>query len=245
VVVAAGLRGEWHDLGGGKVGGKPDTGSVFPGIFAPADDTSLGWLELEARYDTRDSQRQPYRGFEVGVGVDAALLQTGWETGAIFKLAGSKIFPLPPLLHDGGDSGEENPPTDTLAFHLQTRTVVGDLPFYALPSLGGERTLRGFIAGRFRDESAWNGSIEYRFWVLPRGFGIPFTDSLRVERLGLAFFGDLGSVARDWSKLFDARLRPSAGISFRAALERGAPFRVDVGFSKEDVQVSAGFGLPF
>ena len=73
VVLAAGLRGEWHDLGSGKVGGKPDTGSVFPGIFAQADDTFLGWLELEARYDTRDSQRQPYRGFVVGVGVHSSM----------------------------------------------------------------------------------------------------------------------------------------------------------------------------
>ena len=118
-------------------------------------------------------------------------------------------------------------------------------PFFAVPSLGGARTLRGFIAGRFRDGALWHGSAEYRFWVLPRGFPIPFTESLRVERLGLAFFGDVGSVEDPWWRLFQARVHASAGVGLRLTLERGAPFRVDVGFSTEGVEVTAGFGLSF
>ena len=245
LVVGASIRGEWHSLSRGEVNNQPDTEDVFPATFVRADDHALGWLELELRYDTRDSQRLPYRGFAVGASIESALLQSGWDLGSIFAVHGTKILPLPPLFHEGGDSQEENPPTDTLAFHLQTRTTAGDLPFYALPMLGGRNTLRGHVAGRFRDRSAWHASAEYRFWVLIRGFSIPFTNSLRVERVGLAFFADAGSVADDWPDLFSSEVQAGIGVGLRFTLERDAPFRVDVGFSGEGVQVTAGFGLSF
>jgi outer membrane protein assembly factor BamA len=245
LVVGASLKGEWHSLSRGEVDNKPSTGDVFPGTFTRADDHALGWLELELRYDTRDSQRLPYRGFAVGASIDSALLQSDWDLGSVFALEGIKIFKLPPLLHDGGDPEEEHPPTDTLAFQLRTSTTAGDLPFYSLPTLGGSRTLRGFVAGRFRDRSMWHASAEFRFWVVTRGFPIPFTRALRVERVGLAFFGDTGSVADDWPDLFSSRVWASAGVGLRFTLERDAPFRVDVGFSGEGVEVTAGFGLSF
>lgn len=245
LVLGVGIRGEWHSLGGGHVGGEPDTEDAFPGIFRDAEKRSLGWIELALRYDTRDSQRQPYGGFAVGAAIDAALVQSRRDVGARFSLFGTKIFRLPPLLHDGGDESEENPPTDTLALQLDTRTSAGDLPFFAKPSLGGRRFLRGFVAGRFRDRSAWHGSAEYRFWVLPRGFAVPYAKTFRVERVGLALFADVGSVEKDWSDLFHARVHVSYGVGFRLALERAAPFRIDVGFSEEGTQVTAGFGLPF
>ena len=91
----------------------------------------------------------------------------------------------------------------------------------------------------------WHASAEYRFWVLTRGFAIPFTKALRVERVGLAFFADTGSVTDDWPDLFSSRVKASAGVGLRVTLERDAPFRVDVGFSTEGVEVTAGFGLSF
>ena len=48
-----------------------------------------------------------------------------------------------------------------------------------------------------------------------------------------------------WWRLFQARVHASAGVGLRLTLERGAPFRVDVGFSTEGVEVTAGFGLSF
>jgi hypothetical protein len=245
LVFSASLLGEWHSLGDGRVKGEPNTEDEFPGVFDRAEDHSLGWLRIGLRYDTRDSQLQPYRGFSVGANVESALLQTDWDLGAIFSATGIKIFPLPPLLHDGGDEQEENPPTDTLALQLRTSATAGDLPFFSMPMLGGSRTLRGFIAGRFRDRSSWHASAEYRFWVLPRGFPIPYVDTMRVERVGLALFADVGSVAHDWPGLFSSTVRASLGIGFRLTLERAAPFRIDVGFSDEGVEVTAGFGLSF
>lgn len=239
------LLGEWHDLGDGKVGGAPSTGDEFPRIFASAEPSWLVWLGGELRYDTRDSQVLPYRGFDVGGRIDAALLQNAWEVGAILSAFATKVFPLPPLLHRGGDSEEEHRPTDTIAFALVTRGTAGDLPFFSLPSLGGSDTLRGYIEGRFRDRASWHLAGEYRFWVLPRGFRIPFTKALRVERVGLALFAETGSVDDDWWGLFTSKVRASGGVGLRLTLERSAPFRVDVGFSSEGIEVTAGYGLSF
>ena len=246
LVVGAGIRGEWHDLGPGRVGGRPTTGDAFPLLFREAQHQSLGWLTTEIRWNTRDSERQTYRGWDLGAVIDSALIQTNGNVGATFSVDGSAFVPVPGLFHDGGDGNEENPPTDTLAFHLETSTTAGELPFFALPTLGGRRTLRGYIAGRWRDRSLWTASAEYRFWVLPRGFAMsPWTPTVRVERLGLALFYDVGAVADDWWQIFRNSPHHCVGVGLRIALERVAPFRIDVGFSREDVQLSAGFGLPF
>jgi hypothetical protein len=245
LVFSFSIRSEHHDLGPGSVGGKPDTRDVFPELFAEADPTPLGFLQAGVRWDTRDSQVNPYRGWWLGADVNAALLQQGGDVGAVWGLGGGKIFPLPGLLHRGGDPGEEHPPTDVLAASLRTQLTSGDLPFYALPSLGGSDLHRGYIAGRWRDRAAWLASLEYRFWILPRGFPLPFTDALRVERLGAALFYEAGAVGEDFGHLFQSRVRSSYGLGLRVTLERAAPFRVDVGFSEDGVNVGAGFGLSF
>jgi hypothetical protein len=61
------------------------------------------------------------------------------------------VFPTWPLFHDGGTDDEEHPPTDSIGFHFENRLSSGDLPFFARPSLGGSRILRGFIEGRWRE----------------------------------------------------------------------------------------------
>jgi len=245
LVLSFGASGEWHDLGGGHVSGEPDTGDVHPALFAAADPANLGFLHAGLRWDTRDSQINPYRGWFVAGNVDAALLQDGGDVGAVWTVSGSRIFRVPSLFHDGGDASEEHPPTDTLALGLRTQFTSGDLPFFALPSLGGSEVLRGFIAGRWRDNASWTASIEHRFWLLPRGFPIPFTDRIRVERFGAAIFYEAGAVAKNGVRLFASRVRSSYGFGLRASLERAAPFRVDIGFSQDGVNVSAGFGLSF
>ncbi len=244
-VLSFGVSGEWHDLGAGHVSGEPNTEDVFPVLFEAADPYSLGTLHAGLRWDTRDSQINPYRGWFAAGEVDAALLQEGGDVGAVWSVSGGRIFPLPALFHDGGDSAEENAPTDVLALGLKSKFTSGDLPFFALPSLGGSQDLRGFIAGRWRDRASWDLTLEYRFWLLPRGFPIPFTDAIRVERFGAAIFYEAGAVAKDGSRLFGSPVRSSYGVGLRASLERAAPFRVDVGFSEDGVNVSAGFGLSF
>lgn len=238
-----GLRSEHHNLGPGRVSGVPTTQQAYPALFRAGDANTNLVATLGLRYDTRDSQHQPYSGWRVGAAVDAPVWQSTGDAGAVFTGHASVVFPIPPLLHRGGDDREENPPTDTLALALLVATSVGDLPFYDLPSLGGSSTLRGYIANRFTGDSAWHAAAEYRFWVLPRGFRL--SPTIRIERVGLALFGEAGTVANSLPDLPSARIHGSYGIGFRVALERVALFRADLGFSPEGTNFTLSFGLPF
>jgi hemolysin activation/secretion protein len=84
---------------------------------------------------------------------------------------------------------------------------------------------------------------EYRFGIIPRGFAL--SDTIRVERVGMALFYEAGTVANSLDALPAARVHTSYGLGLRFSLERTALFRADVGFSSEDVNVTVGFGLPF
>jgi hemolysin activation/secretion protein len=79
--------------------------------------------------------------------------------------------------------------------------------------------------------------------VIPRGFAI--TDTIRIERVGMALFYEAGTVADSLEALPAARVHTSYGVGLRFSLERTAVFRADVGFSKEDVNGTVGFGLSF
>ena len=248
LILAGGLRGNFHTLDGGKVKGVPSTDVARPDtmqLFAEAERANLGWMYWGIRYDTRDSQVNPYRGFMIGTLVEAALLQNRGDIGVRYQNFARAVVPVPGLFHRGAVGDEEHPPTDTLAFALDVDLTSGELPFFWRNSLGGNSRMRGFIQNRFTDDSLWWAAAEYRFWVLPRGFPIPFTRALRVERVGLAPWYEVGTVAESGSRLFHSKVHQSYGVGLRLTLERQAPFRVDVGFSDEEIIVSARFGLPF
>jgi Omp85 superfamily domain len=242
-VLTLGVRGEHHNLAPGRVSGVPTTDQAFPDQFAAGDGLDSMTVSAGLRYDSRDSQHQPYRGWRVGIGVDAPVWQSTGNPGAVYGLYASVSFPLPPLFHSGGDPKEENPPTDSLALGAFVQGSTGDLAFYDLPSLGGTHTLRGYIANRFTDNAAWHASAEYRFWVVPRGFAV--TRTIRIERIGLALFGDIGTVADSLGDLPSARVHTSYGVGLRVGLERTALFRADFGFSGEGLNFTLAFGLSF
>jgi hypothetical protein len=257
LVGTVGLRGEYHSLSTDDFdcdevfsdpvsAGCPDAWdqtALFRQFIDNDDHERIGYLVTGLRWDTRDSQRNPYRGFEVGLRMEAPLLQNGWDVGARFQLDASTAVAVPGIFHSGAEGDEENPPTDTLAFGASVWHSEGDMPFTGLPALGGPLTLRGYQAGRFRDKAAWHAGVEHRIWVIPRGFEI--TPTIRVERIGLAPFVEVGSVGESaWSAVGnDVKL--SYGVGLRILLERAAPFRLDFGFSDEGVEWTARFGYTF
>ena len=242
-VATVGARGESHNLAPGRVSDRPTTDDVFTQQFAFGDDHQSFMLTTGLRYDTRDSQHQPYAGYQVGVLLDAPVWQSTGDTGLVATAFGNVSFRLPPLFHRGGDDREENPPTDTIALGVAVQESAGTVPFYQRPSLGGNNTLRGYIANRFTDDSSWHAVAEYRFWIIPRGFAL--TDTIRIERVGMALFYEAGTVADSLDALPAARIHTSYGVGLRFSLERTAMFRADVGFSREGPNVTVGFGLPF
>ena len=242
-VVAGGLRIEHRNLGDGFVSSVPVTADIYPELIEDGDKLDSLWVSAGLRYDTRDSQSNPYSGALLSLWTSGTPWMTDGRSGALYGLRSGLTLPLPSLLHSGGDGAEENPPTDVLAFVFDVEDSSGDLPFWALPSLGGPNRLRGYISGRFVDNSAWFLGSEYRFVTIPRGAQI--TKRVRLERFGMALFYELGSVAADLKKLASAPSWYSYGVGGRVNMERAATFRVDYGIGRDSSQLSITFGLSF
>ncbi|MFT5286166.1 MAG: hypothetical protein ACI8TQ_002334 [Planctomycetota bacterium] len=239
VILGAAINYQRNDLARGRVSSLFSTDDRFPDQFAAADDISQLWLNWGIAYDTRDSLHQPYRGSRIGFSSQTAVLQSNGEFGGGLAVDSQKVFPLPPLFHKGGNGDEENPPTDVIVIGGVIADTHGVLPFYDLPSLGGN-TLRGYTPNRFTDRAAAYGTLEYRFGVISRGFKV--THRIRVERINLALFYDFGTVANGLNELGDGEYLDSVGFGTRISFSREASFRIDYGISDEGSNLSIGFG---
>ena len=94
------------------------------------------------------------------------------------------------------------------------------VPFYLLPTLGGNDTLRGFRALRFHGAHRMLMQAEYRFEVWS-GFDA-------------ALFYDTGKVADRRTDLNFKNLEKDYGIGFRFATDTGVVLRVDAAFGSRD-----------
>ncbi len=243
LLLSTGIGYQRHNLSRGRVSSVPSTDDSYPATFAAADGVDQLWVSLGLSYDTRDSLHQPYRGFRMGFGSNTAVFQSDSNFGGLVGVDAQSILPLPALLHEGGDPGEENPPTDVLAMSGFVTAAHGELPFYNLPSLGGSRTLRGYIDNRFTGRAAAHGSLEYRFTIVPRGMRL--TDKIRIERFNLGFFYDFGTVANSLEDLGDSRYLDSYGMGLRFTFSREASFRIDYGISDDGGNLVLIYGNAF
>ena len=94
------------------------------------------------------------------------------------------------------------------------------MPFYAMPTLGGNDTLRGFREYRFRGPHAILAQAEYR-WEIWSG-------------LDGALFYDAGKVADRRADLNFKDLESDYGFGFRFNTDNAIIFRVDAGFGSSD-----------
>ena len=107
-----------------------------------------------------------------------------------------------------------------LAFQAFAQTVAGTPPFYELPALGGQRIMRGYYQGRYRDESLLAGQVEYRTHVYKRLGAVAF-----------AGVGDVGSRLRD-VKIRDLKTSLGVGARFLFNKAENVNVRADVGFGR-------------
>jgi hypothetical protein len=94
------------------------------------------------------------------------------------------------------------------------------VPFYLMPTLGGNDSLRGFRDYRFRGPHAMLLQGEYR-WELWSG-------------LGAALFYDAGKVEMTREALSFSNLEHAYGFGFRFNTNNGVILRIDAGFGSRD-----------
>ncbi len=110
------------------------------------------------------------------------------------------------------------------AFNLFGQFSGGQVPFNQLALMGGERLMRGYYLGRYRDNHMVAGQTEFR--LLP----LPFS-----KRWGAAAFASVGEVAPNIDALRMDRIRWSAGLGPRFYIfpEKDVFTRFDVAFTNE------------
>ncbi len=123
--------------------------------------------------------------------------------------------------------------THVLAVNFVSRFTYGDIPFYMLSTFGGDKLMRGYFEGRFRDKNMISLQTDYRlplFW-----------------RFGLVAFGGIGQVQPDIKKfkLQDMKFSYGLGIRFIVIPEEKIGGRIDVGFSSYGSQFYLSFSEAF
>lgn len=117
---------------------------------------------------------------------------------------------------------------DARKFFLLKRDVVlagqfysdinwGEVPFFQQARLGGTKQLRGYLDGRFIDNSSITPQVEARFNIWKR-FG------------GVAFAGT-GTVFEDFSQLADSRWRYNYGAGLRFTLEQEKQIKIRLDYA--------------
>jgi len=92
-----------------------------------------------------------------------------------------------------------------LAVQLYAASTVGTVPFYQLPALGGDKIMRGYYLGRYRDVHYVAVQLELRLRL--------------ANRWGMVVFGGIGDVASSPGGFHLPDFKPSLGIGLRFALD--------------------------
>jgi len=190
---------------------------------------------LALSYDTRDSVVVPRSGERLVAFAGFSTRALGSSDAYTFLGADTTFFqPAGPDL--------------TLVAHLALRYMptYTDAPFWALCSLGGDRSvigeaqpLRAFGAGRFVDRNSFAASLEARTWVQRLHI---FGTDLKLE---IAPFIDSGKVFDAMSGNPLTQLHIGAGMGFRLVASPFVVGYLDIGYGAQNVAVFSGIDYPF
>lgn len=128
----------------------------------------------------------------------------------------------------------------TLAARIAGRHSAGNTPYWRLPTLGDDYTLRGYPLNRFKGNSSISCNLELRTWVLK------FSEY--DIKLGGQLFTDTGRVFTeedDWGDFF-SDYKQTFGIG--GAMSVFSPdliLRGDIGFSEDVSRIYVGVGYIF
>ncbi|RKY91825.1 MAG: hypothetical protein DRQ01_07095 [Ignavibacteriae bacterium] len=164
-------------------------------------------LGLVATWDSRDNIYYPHSGGYYEFSVTSFLKKLGsdfnynkyiFDVRRFFELSSSHI----------------------LAVQVYLMIETASPPFYDLALLGGDRLMRGYIMGRYRDRT---------YYVLQAEYRTPLWWKFR-----LVFFGGVGDVAPGVSKFTISTIKPSYGVGIRFRLDEleKLDLRLDVGFGR-------------
>ena len=220
------LTERYHDVRveQGAVTNLPQTTSAFPDLTGIGGAQIFGH-KLSLRYDTRDKQLIPTHGSYVNLSAEFNQNLKQQEENQWWRFTFDARHFLP---HGPG-----------LVFVARAYAdwIIGPgVPFYELPTLGGETTLRAFGLSRFIDDNALLVNFEERIPVFERRI---FDHPISLEA---APFLDIGRVFENFS-LKDMQVNPGAGL--RLLARPNIVGRLDIGYGRDGAVVFVGLDYPF
>ena len=170
------------------------------------------------QYDSRNSEYYPTGGvlFDVKVGIFSESLGSDFDFRT-YEIAYNQYF-----------SWSDD---DALAIRFFGRLADGDVPFFALSSLGQGSDLRGYTPGRFRDNALLTLQAEYRRRLSARWGAV-------------AFFG-VGGVGPTLGNIGHALPAGGVGLRFVLAEENHVAMRLDAAWGRDDSAVYLSVGEAF
>ncbi|BCS32633.1 hypothetical protein TBR22_A18470 [Luteitalea sp. TBR-22] len=213
LVAGGGLEYLTPRLGEGNDDGRPGVDQIFTPETAPGLDARADFLRTSA-FAELDTRRPRYA-----------------RSGGLYRLEFSRFDD-----RTGGSYGFDRTEVDLRHFvgFLGGRRVIGlrgfvstsdprgggTIPFFLMPALGGNDSLRGFRNQRFRGPHALLLQAEYR-WEIWSG-------------LDGALFYDAGKTPLERRDLDLHGLQSDYGFGFRVNTNNGVIFRVDAAFGSRD-----------
>jgi hypothetical protein len=111
-----------------------------------------------------------------------------------------------------------------IAVQATTTSATGNVPFYELALMGGDRQMRGYYQGAYRDKVLLDGQVEYRapIWNI----------------FGLTAWLGTGRVAKSYDDLSLDGFKLSYGVGLRIKVDskHNTNLRVDFGFGQDGIK---------
>ena len=179
---------------------------------------------LGAVKDTRDDRLDPTSGEHVTLQLESAFTAIGGNFNfQKYEIDYARFFPAGP--------------GSTFVGHVHVGAASGPLPIQEQYYLGGQNTLRGYAAGRFRGDQTVLLTGEYHFPLSD----LPYLHSLKG--ITTILFADAGDT-EPFGTGFSLNLKTDYGIGIGVKTGFG-PFRLDYGFSPEGNQLWISTGVTF
>jgi Omp85 superfamily domain len=228
------LRPHYVAIEPGAIPSLPFIRQSFPNLPGVSTDHEF-FNRLYVSYDTRDSVSLPTKGSQ-------AVVSAGATDSSFLSSTSYAVL--------GVDVRHYQPVSDRVivAGHVALRYMpeANDAPFWALSSLGGDRSvpseeqpLRGFGEDRFIDRNLSSGGVEVRTRVLDLDV---FATAVSLE---VAPFVEAGSVFHSLSDSPVRDLHAVGGVGFRAIARPSILGYVDVGYGSEGAAIFSGINYPF
>ncbi len=206
------LLGYLHPtIGIGRDDRFPSIGDIFTDETVPGLLSQPDFVHAQVFFDVdyRDEPANPKRGGFYHVALSA------WDDRTLdaynfrrFDANASQYVPISP--------DRKHVISGRLGVSLTDKSEGDRLPFYFLPYIGGEDTVRSYKEFRFKDETALWFSTEYR-WI-------------PIKWVSGAVFADFGTVARRWADIHAADLKTGYGFGVRVHSSKQTFARLDFGF---------------